>query len=74
MVDLVYWSFVLALTPEALDLARKLSSRLADLFGLELSRPFEHPSNGGVYDASAILPTVPHHGRLLHDWSGTRRV
>ena len=41
MLDLVLWSFVIALTPVALGLAWKLISRVGDLIGLGLSRAFE---------------------------------
>jgi len=38
VIDLVLWSFVLALTPVALGLTWKLISRVGDLFGLRPSR------------------------------------
>jgi hypothetical protein len=41
MVDLVYWSFVMALTPVALGLAWRLISDVGDRIGLGRSRAFE---------------------------------
>jgi hypothetical protein len=41
MVDLVLWSFVIALTPVVLGLAWKLVSGIGNWIGLVISGPFE---------------------------------
>jgi hypothetical protein len=47
MVDLVFWSFVVALTPVALGLAWKLVSGIGNWIGLVISRPFEDDEQWG---------------------------
>jgi hypothetical protein len=47
VVDLVFWSFVIALIPVALGLAWELISGLGAWIGRGLSGPSRMPSNGG---------------------------
>ena len=48
MIDLVFWSFGMALTPVALGLAWKLIPVVGDMIGLRLSRAFEGARQAGA--------------------------